>query len=248
MKHKNLNIISKRKYLLKIFVCFVILFISMLNKSGYAQNCLDSIRHNPLYSNSNNIFNGIKWIYEKKYLGSPLLVENYWPKGSIFYKGVQYSDVFMNYDLYKNQAIVFDPKNGKQRYVQISMEFFSGFTFKDSLTGEVHTYEYRELPGTKGKALYEKGPSSKISLYIKPVKAVEAISSGKNMGKFTSHFDNYIGIGNEYVAVHSKRQLITLLDKNVPDIKRYIRKNKLKINNQHPENIVAVLNYFDTIN
>ena len=107
MKHKKLNLISKRKYLLRIFVCFVILFISMLNKSGYAQNCLDSIRHNPLYSNSNNIFNGIKWIYEKKYLGSPLLVENYWPKGSIFYKGVQYSDVFMNYDLYKNQAIVF---------------------------------------------------------------------------------------------------------------------------------------------
>jgi len=35
-----------------------------------------------------------------------LLAENYWTKGKINYNGVQFSDVFMNYDLVKTPESV----------------------------------------------------------------------------------------------------------------------------------------------
>lgn len=240
--------ISKNKYFRNIFVCILIFFSFVNGHTAYSQNCLADVLDNSLYSNSNDIINGTKWIYEKKYLGSPMLVENYWPKVNILYKEVQYSGLFMNYDLYNNQAIVFHPEKGNEKYVNLAMDYFSEFTFIDSLTGRTHTYEYLELPEIKGKALYENASTVKISLYIRPVKMVENRSSEKSIGRYTSHFDSYLGIGNGYVIIRNKRQMIKLLENHVVEIKRYIRKNHLKINNQRPEDIVGVIKFFDTLN
>ncbi len=248
MKYLIVKNVSKNKYLRNVSNCILILLCFISSKTTYSQNCLDILHKTPLYSNTNDIINGTKWTYEKKYLGSPLLVENYWPKANVLYNGVHYSGVYMNYDLYENQAIVFDPEINEKKYVVISMDYFSEFTFTDSITGKVHKYEYTELPGIKGKALYENASSAKIRFFIKPVKTVEARSADKDKGKYTFHYDNYMNFGNEFIIVHSKSQLIKLLATHLADLKRYIRKNNLKINNQHPENIVAVLKYFDTLN
>ena len=248
MKYIYQENVSKNKYFKQIFVCILIFLCFIIGKTAYSQNCLDNIHRNPLYSNSKSIVNGTKWVYEKKYLGSPLLFENHWPKADILYKGVQYNGILINYDLYKNQVIMFDPEINKKKYVVLCMDYFSGFAFFDSITGRKHMYEYMELTGTRGKALYENATSTKIPFFIKPVKTIEARSANKDMGKYTGHFDNYIGTGNEYVIIRSKGQLIKVLAKHITEVKRYIRRNNLKINNQHPENIIAVLNYFDTLN
>jgi len=79
--------LSKSDHLKNIFLRLFILVCIVYSEKGYAQNCLDKINQNNLYSGSNDIINGRKWIYEKKFLGSPLLMENYWPKADISYKG-----------------------------------------------------------------------------------------------------------------------------------------------------------------
>lgn len=247
MKYIYSENISKNKYTRKIIVCILIFICFATDKTAHSQNCLADVLHDPLYSNSKDIINGTKWIYEKKYLGSPMLVENYWPRVNILYKEVQYSRLFMNYDLYNDQAIVFYPENGNEKYVNLEMEYFSGFTFIDTITGRIHKYEYLELPGTKGKELYETALTVKIPLFIRPVKMIENRSSEKGSGRYTTHFDSYIGIGNEYVIIRHKNQMIKLLEHHLPEIKRYIRKNHLKINSQNPEDIVAVIKYFDTL-
>lgn len=239
--------ISKNKYIRNIFVCILIFFCFTTGETAYSQNCLADVLHDPLYSNSKDIINGTKWVYKKKYSGSPMLVENYWPKVNILYKEVHYSGLYLNFDLYKNQAIVFYPERGNEKYVNLEMDYFLGFTFTDTITGRTHKYEYLELPGTKGMELYETASTGTIPLHIRPVKMIENRSSEKGSGKYTTHFDSYIGIENEYVIIRNKRQIFKLLQHHVTEIKRYIRKNHLKINNQHPEDIVAVIKYFDTI-
>lgn len=240
--------ISTNKYFSKLFVSILIFLCFTIGKTAHSQNCLDDIHKNALFSNSNNIINGTKWVNEKKYLGSPMLIENYWPKANILYKELQYSGQFMNYDVYNNQAIIFHPENGNEKYVNLEMEHFSGFTFIDTLTGRTHQYKYLELPGIKGKALYEIASTEKIPLYIRPVKTIETMSSGKFTSQYVSRYDIYIGNGNENLIIRSKIQLIKFMGDHVAEIKRYIRKNNLKINNRHPEDIVAVLKYFDTLN
>jgi hypothetical protein len=189
--------------------------------------------------------NGTKWIYPKKYLGSPMLLENYWPKADIVYNGIHFGGVMMNYDVYNNEIIVFHRETGKEKYVVISRDKVSGFSFTDTVMNRKHVYENIELPGIRGRTFYENASVGKISLYIKPMKSVEMRSSGGGQGTLSSFYEYYLNVGNGYAGFHSKSQFIKLLANHEPELNRYIRKNKLKINNRHPENVIAVVNYFN---
>ena len=231
-----------------MFLRFFILFCFFYSHIAYAQNCLDEIFHNKLYSVSDNIINGKKWIYEKRYLGSPLLMENYWPVADILYNGVHYAAIIMNYDVYNNEIIIFHPEKGKEKFVVLSKENLSGFSFTDTVTNRKHVFEYVELPGIKGKTLYENASVGKASFFIKPLKSIEVSSSGAGQGKFYTFYDYFLNAGNGFVSFRSKNQFVKVLSKHGTELKRFIRKNKLKINNKRPEHIIAVLNYFDGLN
>jgi hypothetical protein len=235
--------LSKSDHLKNIFLRLFILVCIVYSEKGYAQNCLDKINQNNLYSGSNDIINGRKWIYEKKFLGSPLLMENYWPKADISYKGSRYTGIVLNYDILKNEIIVFHSQKGKDKYVVLGIDDLSGFSFTDTVWNRKHLYEYTELSGIKGKALYENASTGKISFYIKPVKTVEIKAEGQ--GTYSDSYEYYIDVGNGYNSFRSKSQFIKLLANHSSELNRFIRKNKLKINNRQPDNIISVLRYYD---
>jgi hypothetical protein len=230
--------------LLRLFILCCFIFFS---KTASAQNCLDEIYHNKLYSGSDDIINGKKWIYEKRYLGTPLLMENYWPEADILYNGFHYKGIVMNYDVYKNEIIIFHPEKGREKYVVISKDNLSGFSFTDTLTGRKHFYEYVELSGIRGKALYENSSVGKASFYIKPLKTVEVRSVERGQGEFSVFYEYYLDVGKGYTGFRTKSQLIKLFPTHNKELKRFIRKNNIKINNKHPENIITVLNFFDSL-
>jgi hypothetical protein len=220
------------------------LFCIVYSEKGYSQNCLEKINQNKLYSGTNDIINGKKWIYEKKFLGSPLLMENYWPKAEISYKGSRYTGILLNYDVLKNEIIVFHSEKSNDKYVVLGIDDLTGFSFTDTVWNRKHIYEYTELAGIKGKALYENASVGKVSFYIKPVKTVE-VKSSDGQGTYTDSYEYFIDTGNGYSSFRSKSQLIKLLSDHNSELHRFIRKNRLKINNQQPENILTVLRYYD---
>jgi hypothetical protein len=200
-----------------------------------------------LYTTSHDIINGTKWIYEKKYLGSPLLEDKYWPRADILYKGVLYKDVQMNYDVFNNDIIIFHPETGKEKYVVLSKDYLTGFSYTDTLKNKKHHYDYFEIPCIRGKALYETIAFNKTVLYIKPVKNI-AIRSAKGQGEFVSYCAYYLQTEGVCSNFRSKNQLIKLLEKHSNELAKFIRKNKININTADPDNIVAVLRYFDELN
>ena len=212
-----------------------------------SQNCLDTILLRDPFSNSNDIINGRKWKYEKKYKGSPLLTEDYWPEADILYNGIRFTGRLINYDLTKNELILFYPEKGKEKYLVLSNEKLSGFTFNDSLLRRTRFFEYSELPSTQGKSLYENVTVGQISLYILAVKNVRIKSSGKNQGEYTVSYTYFLNNGKGYSGFRSKSQLISLLGDNGAELNKFIREKGLKINNQKPENIISVLHYFDEL-
>jgi len=223
----------------------LLFFLFFVNTGmGLSQNCLDTILIREPYSNSNDIINGRKWNYEKKYKGSPLLTEDYWPEADILYDGVHFAGRLMNYDLYKNELIIYYPQKGKEKFVVLSNDKLSGFSFNDSLQRRTRIFEYFELPSTKGKSLYENASVGQVSLYIKPMKNIRMKSSGKSQGEFTVSYAYFLNNGSGYFGFRSKSQLISLLEEHGAELKRYIREKGLKINNQKPENIISVLHYF----
>jgi hypothetical protein len=225
---------------LRLFIIFFIVYC----EKGYSQNCLDNIDQNNLYSGSKEIVNGIKWVYEKKYLGSPLLMENYWPKAGISYNGSMYTGIFLNYDVLKNELIVFRSDNGKDKFIVLGIDYLSAFSFTDTVRNKKHLYEYIQLTGTNGKALYENASTGKVSFYIKPVKNVE-VKSAEGQGAYTDSYEYFVDTGNGCSSFRSKKQFIKLLANHSSEVSRFIRKSKLKINSQQPDNIISVLRYYD---
>ena len=57
----------------------------------------------------------------------------------------------------------------------------------------------------------------------------------------------YLDAGKGFTGFRSKSQLLKLLE-NHNEMNRFIGKPKLTINNKHPEDIVAVIRYFDGLN
>jgi hypothetical protein len=212
------------------------------------QNCLDEILRNKLYSGSNDIVNGRKWINEKKYLGTPLLITEYWPKADIFYNGVHYSGQMMNYDLDKDEMIIYLSEKDKLKFVTISNEKLTSFTFTDTVSNKKHIYEYTELPCIKGRALYENVSAGKILFYIKQIKKVELRLKGEGSGEYSDHFEYYLNSVEGFTRITSKRQLLKLLPDYGTELKRYMRNHGSKISEKHPENIIDLVHYCNSLN
>jgi hypothetical protein len=213
-----------------------------------AQSCLDVIKSNTLYSTSYDIINGRKWDNETRYNGSPLLESYEWPKADILYNGVHYRDVNMNYDVFKEELIVYSPEKGQEKYVLINKAHLSGFSFTDILLQRDRLFEYTELAGISGKALYEKIPVHKVSFFVRPMIKFDATPSESTLGKYTSYSLYYIDSGKGFTDFRSKSQLTKLLVNHRTEVNRFIRKQKLKINNKHPEDVVTAIRYFDGLN
>lgn len=213
-----------------------------------AQSCLDNILNDKLYSNSENIINGRKWIYVKKYSGSPLLMENYWPEADIEYKGSHFPRQVMNFDVYNGEVIIYHLEKGAGKFIVLSNDYLSGFSYTDTITGLKHDYIYTELPGISGKSLYEDGSSGNIALFVKPVKKIDFRSEGKEHGQFIEYYEYYIKKDAGFIRISSKNQLIKLLSDHASELKRYISNKRLKINNRYPENVIDVVRYYSKLN
>jgi hypothetical protein len=238
------NLIPLRLKKIQVLLLLGILFSTLPSP---AQNCLDVLKSNPLYSDSNEIINGRKWDNETRYIGSPLLKE-YWPKGDVLYNGVLFRGVHLNYDVFRNDLIVYHAEKGQEKYVVINKDHLSGFSFNDSLLQRNRQFEYTEPAGIAGKALYEKIPLDKISFFIRPMIKFDATPSQKALGKYTAYNLYYLDTGKGFTGFRSKNQLLKLLENNRTELNRFIRKQKLKINNKHPEDVVAAVRYFDGLN
>jgi hypothetical protein len=230
----------------KAKILFLFLHILLNYQIVYSQD-LAGIISSELYSDSDDIINGRKWIYEKKYSGSPLLMEDYWPEADITYKGSVYRGILMNYDLIKGEIIIYHPEKDEQKYVVISKDHLSGFSYTDTVKNINRKFEYIELKGINGKALYENSSTGKLSFYIKPVKKAEAKSADNVQGEYVGFFEYFLGTADGYVSFKNKNQLEDILGKFNPEIKNFIRTNKIKISTKDPFKVIAFLKFYNQL-
>jgi|WetSurSiteA1Bulk_404760.scaffolds.fasta_scaffold33639_2 hypothetical protein len=224
---------------------FIILIVNF--KWCYSQTCLDAILQDRIYTKTGDIINGRQWINEKHYTGSPLLIHEYWPTGDIYYNGHHYSGLVMNYDLSREEMIIYSQENEKLKYVVISNEKLSGFTFTDTVLNRKRIYEYRELPGIRGYALYENASAGKILFYIKPIKKLELRTTGKGSGEYTERYEYYLNTGHGFARITSKGQLVRLLKDHGPELKRYMRDHSFRLSDRDPGNITELICYYDSL-
>ncbi len=208
---------------------------------------VDKLQSMEPYSYRDNIVNGTKWTYRKIYRGNPFIAEDYWPNADLLYRGIRYTDFQINYDLYQDDLILLYTDNNSKKYIVLSKEYLESFSYTDTVHNQEHFYEYFRISGTTGKELYEKVYDGRTSFIIRPGCEISNDPSGSFPGEYVRSYEYYIQVEGNYIRIHSKKTLVNALNRNIPEVKKFIRKNRLKIDSKHPENIVPVLRYFDEI-
>ncbi len=217
------------------------------SKDELARTIEDKLQSMELYSFSKDLVYGTKWTYQKIYKGNPFLSEQYWPMADLVYRGIQYSGFHLNYDLYNNNLILLYEDNDIKKYIVLSNKYLESFSYTDTVSRQEHRYEYFSIPGTNSKELYEKVYGGKSSFIIRPMCEIKYDPTDNFPGEYVRSYEYYIEIEGKYERIHSKKTLLNALKRNVPEVKKFIRKNRLKINRKHPENVVAVLKYYDEL-
>jgi hypothetical protein len=221
--------------------------LSDADKLQQARTLEDHLQSMALYSFSKDLINGTKWTYQKIYRGNPFLAEDYWPKADLEYNGTLYSGFYVNFDLYKNDLIVLYDNHDTKKYIVLSNQYLESFSYEDTLSKRDRRYEYSRIPGTNSKALYEYVYEGETTFIVHPKCDIKNGASGSFSGEYLRSYEYYIQVEGEFERVHSKKTFLRALKRNVPEIKKFIRQNRLKINKKHPENFVPVLRYYDEL-
>ena len=216
-------------------------------KEDRARAVKNGFRHMEPFDEPTNILNGIQWVYLKQYWGNPFLSQDYWPDAVLVYRGIEYTGLKINYDLYTDQLIILYVDDDSKKYFVLSNAYLESLSFTDTVNNAEHIYEYFKIPGTDDRDLYEKVYDGETALMIRPRCEIQLERSGMYMGEYIRSYEYYVRAGDRYIPFHSKKTLLNALQRNNPELKKFIRINRLKINKLRPDHIVLVLKYFDTL-
>lgn len=231
-----------------LIALFYIVSSLFLHEIGFSQSLPGEIISNSLYSNTKNIINGTKWVFDRKYRGVPFLVESYWPEGNITYNGEDFENIRFNYDLYTDELIIFIPEEGNKKYIALQNKYLEGFSFKDNVTNKKRTFTYFQVKGTKEKKLYEIAYKGNVcDFLIHHNKTVNTKVADGFLGDYVRSVELFVNINGKFKAFSNKKTLLQALGEHSAELKQYIRSNHLKINKKHYEDSVSVIEYFDRL-
>jgi hypothetical protein len=166
--------------------------------------------------------------------------------GSVWYGGVAYDHIRMLYDLVKDQLVILDPYNIYK--IALYMELVDSFALdghtlvrtRDSLAPSWLRSTYVE-PIYRGSLVLLKRERKFLHENI--------VISSDNIRLFIDgNSDYYLKKGGGYHAVNTREALFDLLKDRRPEIKRLVRKSKLKWHKDKEQLLQLVVAWYDSAN
>lgn len=183
-------------------------------------------------------------------IGSQFLDGPQFVKGSVEFRGEKFTHILLNYDIY-NQKVVLEYKtqNNKLREIVLPNIWIKSFHL-----GEMH-FETLSFPGTKPSIYQIIGRGHFQILY--------AWSKNVNYGDNTNVSDQaflvfskplketYLRSGDKLMPYKNNESFVALFDpENKPLLKKYLRKNRIKLNKlgkSGQASVLQLINYCNTL-
>jgi hypothetical protein len=226
-----------RSVLITCFYFFVVI-------SAFAQVKADN--QDRIYGYDPLLYNGRVYAYFPKpgTAGTPYLFPDFDAQGSVTLRGVTFTNVCINYDLY-NQQLILNYKTvlGSSSFIELSLAWLENFQIKDSHFEVVTSSDTsKRIFQVLGSGTYQ----IRYSLY----KALlpDSRTASRNFFFTDSEKESFVFSGNKMNRYKNNRSFVGTFSSSQQDaIRKYIRKNKIKVKKASDLKMIELINYCNTL-
>jgi hypothetical protein len=229
------------------FLLTIIWVVFVLANPVFAQKSFDELENLPLFSNENEIVNGEQWIYQKRYAGHPFWKDDIWYNGYVNYKGERFDDVSMRYDIHTNNIIILKKLANETRAYKLNKHYLNSFALFDTKLNNTVVFQYGHLTDSINKEIYFNAYNGEFGYYILYRKVINNRVSETYAGEFIEAPILYAHIHGQLIEFKTQADLLKLFGNRKPEIKKFIRQNRIKYRKKNPEVLIPVFQHYDVL-
>jgi len=227
------------------FIPHILLLLLMVLASVDTFAQVSNDKNDPVYGFDPLLYNGRMYVfYQPETGGTQYLYNDFDSKGSIIIRGVTYTNVNINYDIYNQQLILkYKDALGSPRLIEISFAWLDSFILEGKpfeVIAEASSTKriYQVLGSGNKKILY--GYQKKLLLhnhessgtfYFSKIIKEKYVMNGTHIAKFNNN--------------HSFISAFSLLEQDL--IKKYIRNKNINIKKANDHILADLINYCITL-
>jgi hypothetical protein len=199
--------------------------------------------YNPFIEKQSRLYNGVEHLgYAYTIKGYAYFLQNEFSTGTIIYDELEFANVPMLYDLNKGQVII-QHLDGFSKIGLISSKVRS-FSLLDH-----HFIRLDSLPGTPiTGGFYDELYNGNTKVLVKRGKFIEETVKDEIEREFIIKDADFIQKEGSYYAIKTYKTLLTVLKDKAPQVKQYLRKNRIKFRKDPENTILKAAVYYDSIN
>ena len=162
-----------------------------------------------------------------------------WQKGSILYDGTWYHDIFIMYDIYKDQVLIRHPNT-------ISVYLFNERIQKFYYDGQTFIRLRPDKDNVLQTGFYQVLTEGKVTVIVMRQKKIdEKIVDLTVERKFVSSNVYYALKDSNYYLINNQKSLLNLLKDKRQNILKHLKKNKLKYKKNVEKTILAIAEFYN---
>lgn len=192
-----------------------------------------------------HLYNGREYFtYDKRIKGNPFFETDSMTAGNISYNGGEYDNVPMLYDITRDEVII----NRYHQNFKISLltEKLEKFTFLN------HFFYHMEKDSLHGvllsPGLYDELYHGNTTVLVKRKKRIsEKIVLNANVISYQPDDHFYIKRNNKYAGISNKSSLLKAFNDKKKEIRKYLRKHKIKFKSDPEKAILQSAVYYDQL-
>ncbi len=183
--------------------------------------------------------------YDKKIIGNPFFDTIAVQNGSIYYNGTLYKSIPMLYDILNDDILI--NKYNQNYYIRLANEKVGYFSIlKHNFIRIVPDSADKTLPGI---GFYDRIYNGKTEVIVKRKKLImdDPPISNEIVTRFVQYNSYFVKKNHAYFQVVTKSSLSKLFEGKYKEIRRYLKKSKIKFRKQPELALIKAAQYYDQL-
>ena len=181
--------------------------------------------------------------------GHPYLFDNKFYKSSIVYKGKEYANRLIKYNIHNQEVIFYQAVDSTlPRFIKLNQNYLNEFRIKFYSSELTFTNKFSQVEGLpKEIKYYELVHNSKIKYLIGNYKSINELSTIDNKDEYILEESHFLIIDNILHKIKNKRDIYSIYKKDKNKIKAFIKSKHLNISIKNRYDLIELLIYCESL-